>query len=342
MAINRDDLREHIAQVAAEHWGSFAPQGLGHQWELADAINYLITSPTDPTDEELIAFVASQRKYGIPDAAYRELAEPISQYVADRAPGYGYLTGELMERMGEIGLAFTEAQIPPVVPARVTSVTPDGDWLIVRLEATRPLQYRPGQSLPVQLPEASSQQRQVLTPAVPSNKHGNLEFHLPGPDVEGSPLLRAPQLNDEWLLGWAVGPELSPDRLNGLGRTMLPEAEGPQRLLIVATSVAPAKSLAFGLAELDVPPLTYVALQYVGDQPMGTESRRLSGLTRFGHSVDWLTVDTQPNPDHLPDLARTSEVILCGSHEEVTQLADALGARDATLMYPDVVPYWAS
>lgn len=344
MAINRNDLREQIALVATEHWGSFAPQGLAYKWELADAIDYLVNTPNDPTDAELIAFVASQRKVGIPDSAYRELADPISQYVGDRAPGYGYLTAELMERMGEIGLAFTEAQIPPTVPARVTNVTPDGEWLIIRLESEQPLQYRPGQSLPTRLPGASGLGLvwHSLTPAVPSNKHGNLEFHLPGPEVEGSPLLRTPQLNDEWLLGWPVGPELSPEELNGLGREVPPEADGPQRLLVISMSVAPAKALAYGLAELEVPPLTYMALPGLGDQAMGTESRRLSGLTRFGRSVDWLTVDTQPAPEHMPDLADTSEVILCGSREEVTRLAEVLDVPDATLMYPDVVPYWAS
>ncbi|GAB3073097.1 hypothetical protein [Corynebacterium aquatimens] len=354
MKISPDALRARIAELAHAQWGDFAPPGLAERWELADALVTILSGAHGLnvlTEEDLIEFVADQRKYGIPDSAYAELATPIGESIAGMAPGYGYQATELIESMADIALAFTEAQVPQAIAARVTHVAPGDGWFHVRLEAPVPIPYSPGQRLSTLLPTPATDPTGnpagadpargewiSLTPAIASNKFGQLEFFLP--DAVG----HTPEIGEYWSIGGAHGATLDPKKLNAIGADRTTPGDQPQRLVIITTDsgVAAAKAITFALLELDTPPLTYLAFYNAPIYP------QLSGLQQFAALQPWLTLDPGNYPDpaqhlaQLKDLALTSETVLCGAEQDMMVLREELGAAEeaCTIMAPDATPFW--
>lgn len=120
-----------------------------------------------------------------------------------------------LHAMAEIAREADLAGIPAATAAQVIGVTElegsgsDGSdsndggaesMLAVHLEAPMPVDYLPGQSLPVLVPGPYGERGEwhELTPALPSNRFGQLVFYVPS-------WWRWPEVGEYWTCGTARG-----------------------------------------------------------------------------------------------------------------------------------------
>lgn len=111
----------------------------------------------------------------------------------------------------ELADAAREADLAGIAPAHQAQVVdvqrPNREIAVVRLEIAMPLDFEPGQYLPVTsrlLPGTWVH----LTPAAPANAVGQLEFHIQAPagaGLDGAALLARSKPGDVWTLGTPRG-----------------------------------------------------------------------------------------------------------------------------------------
>lgn len=168
-----------------------------------------------------------RRRLGLPPESYEELVDPLGEALLkalwDRPGDIEPIWAEMADglySMAEIAREADLAGIPAATAAQVIGVTElestgsgtgsgsgtggssgsDGALLAVHLEAPMPVDYLPGQSLPVLVPGPYGESGgwHELTPALPSNRFGQLVFYVPS-------WWRWPEVGEYWTCGNARG-----------------------------------------------------------------------------------------------------------------------------------------
>lgn len=173
-------------------------------------IDALITpSLTSPT-------ALDRRRLGLPPESYEELVNPLGEALLralwDRPGDIERVWESMTQRlyaMAEVARDADLQGIPAATAAQVIGVDElpgsgtDTSMFAVHLEAPLPVDYLPGQRLPVLVPGAYGERGQWhrLAPALPSNPFGQLVFYVPG-------WWRWPELGEYWTCGNAQGEQL--------------------------------------------------------------------------------------------------------------------------------------
>ncbi len=186
----------------------------------------------------LIARTAlDRRRLGLPPESYEELVDPLGEALLralwDRPHDIEPIWAEMAQGLYAMAEVAREADlqgIPAATAAQVIGV--DELWgaadgaasgygasgngasgyeasgaepalLAVHLEAPMTVQYSPGQSLPVLVPGPYGEKGEwhELTPALPSNRFGQLVFYVPG-------WWRRPEVGEYWTCGAARGEQV--------------------------------------------------------------------------------------------------------------------------------------
>ncbi|WP_067852287.1 FAD-binding oxidoreductase [Nocardia shimofusensis] len=183
---------------------------------LVNAISYALDQLEDP--DALIPFLAQlgrdHRKYGVRGEHYVAVTASLKSAVRQFA-GTEMWTDEV-DRAWDEGLALISRTMldaaeqessPAVWSGRVVenrSVL--RNLSVIRLRLDQPMEYAAGQYMSVQIPSRPRMWR-YLSPAVPSNPQGEMEFHVRG--IMGgwvSPaIISQTQIGDEWLIGSPLG-----------------------------------------------------------------------------------------------------------------------------------------
>lgn len=185
--------------------------------EAGTLIDALITpSLTSPT-------ALDRRRLAVTPESYEELVDPLGEALAvalrerldDVEPIWSQMA-QALYAMAETAREADLAGLPAATAAQVTAVYSlkgdgeddgDGDIRAVLLEAPMPIDYLPGQSLPVLVPGeyGAPGKWHDLAPALPSNPFGQLVFYIPGS-------WREPEVGEYWTCGNARGEQvLFPD-----------------------------------------------------------------------------------------------------------------------------------
>lgn len=223
------------------------------------------------------------RRHAFPPEAYEPFAEALSRALADVATGIHPATVAAAERalrqvcaeMAEAARQQDLAGVPPAHLATVTHVERRSRRIsVVHLETGTPVDYLAGQTIPVTASYLPGVWR-MLSPALPPNDYGQLEFHVQAIDNGiASPLLSAPRVGDHWTLGAPVG--------------ALTVTDGQPLLLIAHRSgFAPLRAIVFDLLQRGgpVPPVHLViAAEYPG------ELHDLTSLHNVSRAVSWLSI----------------------------------------------------
>ncbi|WP_295628280.1 FAD-binding oxidoreductase [uncultured Corynebacterium sp.] len=173
------------------------------------------------------------------------------------------------------------------------------DIAVIRVHCPEPIPFRVGQHLPVRSPLARGVWRE-LSPALPPNPEGLLEFHVRIVDggKASRPMVAASRPGDEWTFGTprgTLGDVLDEYRIpldDGpapTGRHHLPEPK-PRPIFMVAggTGLAPLRAIALEAADLPAPPPIHLVL---GARSPG-ELYDLRTLTEMNRNLANLTVTT--------------------------------------------------
>ncbi|MBD0863676.1 oxidoreductase [Gordonia sp. zg691] len=241
--------------------------------------------PAESGHAELVEFLAQlgrdHRKFGV---------EPEHYHVM-----YGALMGEFAELMAGYWDAETEQTVSQAMmlvtgvmrgaaetathPARWTAEVVEKyritrDLAVVRLLAHAPLTFNPGQYLEVHIPQWPKQWRN-LSPAIPPNPAGELEFHvraIPGGTVSPA-IVSETRVGDVWTFAQGHG-TLHVDR----GSKVLMIAGG--------TGLAPLRALLIEMSKRADSPETHIfyGMRYPG------ELYDLTVLRRIASTNPWLRV----------------------------------------------------
>lgn len=202
------------------------------------------------TPSDLPSLASDRRRLGVPAESYADIIHEIELALpracrfnsVDLAPEEIRALNEQaaagLREMAEAARDADLAGVPPATAAQVTGVLPlfvpaeagtaaTAPGWAVYLEAPAPVEYLPGQSLPVLRPDApvdphGDQLWDELAPALPSNEFGQLVFFLlPGATAPGAeaaaPLaaaaagaasVRVPRVGEFWTLGHPRGEEI--------------------------------------------------------------------------------------------------------------------------------------
>ncbi|NLE81718.1 MAG: flavoprotein [Rhodococcus sp.] len=208
------------------HYRSLFPASMDSQSDkFFRALDFVVTTLDDP--ERMEGFLAQlgrdHRKFGVEGHHYRSAANPLLiavQHALTEAIWTPSLTTAWQKLIdvivGTMAAAADNDDTPATWSATVVSHERILDDLaIVRLECDTPIPYEAGQYLSVQIPQRPRFWR-YLSPAIPSNPHGQLEFHVRR--VSGgwvSPgMVSETQVGDQWLLSSPLG-GLEVDRTSG-------------------------------------------------------------------------------------------------------------------------------
>src|SRR5690606_16951092 len=183
---------------------------------LVNAIAYALDQLEEP--DELVPFLSQlgrdHRKYGVRGEHYVAVAASLKSAVRQFA-GTEMWTDEV-DRAWDEGLrlisdtmlgAAQQESSPAVWTGRVVENRQVlRNLAVVRLRLDQPMEYAAGQYMSVQIPSRPRMWR-YLSPAVPANPHGDIEFHIRS--IMGgwvSPaMVTQTQIGDQWLLGSPLG-----------------------------------------------------------------------------------------------------------------------------------------
>ncbi|NDK92157.1 oxidoreductase [Gordonia desulfuricans] len=278
--------------------------------------------PAETGQAELVEFLAQlgrdHRKFGVTADNYQamyqalmgEFAALLGTYwddEAQRTVGQAMMlvTGVMRgAAQTAVGPATWTAQV--VEKFRITR-----DLAVVRLTTQSPLRFNTGQYLETQIPQWPREWRN-LSPAIPPNPHGELEFHVrsvPGGPVSTT-IVGQTRIGDVWTLAQAHG-TLHVDR--------------DRRVLMVAggTGLAPLRALLIEMsARADAPP-THV---FYGARHPG-ELYDLPVLRRIASTNPWLRItavsETAEDPWWLEGTVAPADL---GIEHQIGRLVDVVGA----------------
>lgn len=293
-------------------------------------------------DKRLRELALDLRRTGFPSHEYPAAAALLAQAVEGEA-------GEVIAQAGEVmaeaaGAADLEG-VPAASAVQVTQCVRQGEVTVVRCEAGASVSYEPGQSLPVMQVGRQGVWR-GLTPAMPANAFGQLEFHVDG-ELDAQAL--AP---GEWLtLGGARG---AAPKLGG-GRVLL-VADG--------TGLAAAKCLVFDLLERAEKPQVHlvVGAKRQADVYDVATFAALAGAQEWldvtwvveaGTTDDWRAAGLAPVRHLYAPLPQAvagagmwwgREIVICAHTPRALKIADAMrahGAPEPTVLSPDAGFDWS-
>lgn len=234
------------------------------------------------------------RRHGFPAEAYPAFLRALRHGLREIAGGERTRTdpgieaaenafAQVCATMAEAAREADTVGVPHAYAAEVLSVERRSRRIsVVRLESGMPLNYAPGQHLPVTTSYLPGIWR-MLSPALPADEHGQLEFHIRSHDGgKASPLLSSPHPGDYWTFG------------NPQGSLQI---TGERDVVMIAhgTGLAPLRSILFALfGEADRPRVhLFVGAEYPG------ELYDLRGLMNLADTTAWLTVT--PVAEHAED-----------------------------------------
>ncbi|WP_433625328.1 FAD-binding oxidoreductase [Nocardia sp. CA-120079] len=275
----------------------FFPAAMDSQRDrLVKAISYALDRLEEPN--KLLPFLAQlgrdHRKYGVQAAHYTAVATSLKSAMrifagtemwtdeVDRAWDEGLkIVGDTM-----IGAAEQESA-PPVWSGTVVECREVlRNLAVVRLQLNQPMQYAAGQYISVQIP-ARPRMWRYLSPAVPANANGEIEFHIRG--VLGgwvSPaIVGHTNIGDQWLLGSPLG---------GLG---VPRNVKRKMLMVgCGTGIAPLRAQLMAMALRRVNPRVHLFVG--GHHPCDLYDLEI--LSQLATANKWLTVTPVTESDENP------------------------------------------
>lgn len=263
---------------------------------LVKAISYALDRLEEPN--KLLPFLAQlgrdHRKYGVQAAHYTAVATSLKSAMrifagtemwtdeVDRAWDEGLkIIGDTM-----IGAAEQESA-PPVWSGTVVERREVlRNLAVVRLQLNQPMQYAAGQYISVQIP-ARPRMWRYLSPAVPANTNGEIEFHIRG--VLGgwvSPaIVGHTNIGDQWLLGSPLG---------GLG---VPRNVKRKMLMVgCGTGIAPLRAQLMAMAQRRVNPRVHLFVG--GHHPCDLYDLEI--LSQLATANKWLTITPVTESDENP------------------------------------------
>ncbi|MFT4127657.1 MAG: FAD-binding oxidoreductase [Gordonia sp. (in: high G+C Gram-positive bacteria)] len=241
--------------------------------------------PASSGHTELVEFLAQlgrdHRKYGVQpehyQVIYSALMGEFAHLLADQwdAEAQQTVSQAMLLVTGVMRGAAQSARGPATWTARVVEkYRLTRDLAVVRLVADAPLRFHTGQYLETQIPQWPRIWRN-LSPAIPPNPHGELEFHVRS--VSGGTVSTAivgqTRIGDIWTFGQSHG-TLHVDR----DRDVLMVAGG--------TGLAPLRALLLEMARRADSPATHI---FYGTRYPG-ELYDLPVLQRLASTNPWLTI----------------------------------------------------
>ncbi|STC68941.1 hypothetical protein [Corynebacterium pilosum] len=346
-------LHQRLFEAIPEARNLFREDLTGAHVDLPRALGWVLERSLidEPLSLELTARIqgmgVDHRRHGFPSETYDLfgllLGDAIAETIGDDLPAARVdaamtVVGRICSEMSA-GAAEADAQgVPPANAAQVTAVEHAADGVnVIQLEAGMPVDYEAGQQVPV-MPMQRRGEWLNLAPAVPPNRFGQLELHVP----DDIPV----EQGEYWTLGAARGDvSLDPARdalLVGVGR-----------------GVAAVKALVFNLLEQAERPKVHAVLA----AERSTQLYEVGTFAALATTQDWLTVtpvvesvDSVDFVDAESKDARAAEltpvalpvtlvvsgvgmfwgrqIILCGPEEATTAIKDALlkaGAEEADI-----------
>lgn len=224
------------------------------------------------------------RRHGFPADIYPAFATALRHGFATLNVPLADAAGRAMDTVCSVMAAAAreadEAGIAPAFSAEVLGGQRRTRRIsVVRLEAGLPVDYRAGQHLPVTTSYLPGVWR-MLSPALPSNDFGQLEFHvraLDAADGSGtsdiSQLLATPKPGDYWTFGAARG-------------TLHLSGERDVLMIAHGTGLAPLRAMLFDMLDWEHRPRVhlFVSAEYPG------ELYDLMGLWNLAIVSSWLSV----------------------------------------------------
>ncbi|WP_018296008.1 hypothetical protein [Corynebacterium lubricantis] len=235
------------------------------------------------------ALGAEHRRHGFPSDTYDSFGEILGNSVAqvvgadlaaERVEAARGVITQICQAMKESASEADLAGIAPAHAAEVASIEQTSQSVaVVHLESPTPIDYTPGQFLPVMLP---SQRGSWLkfAPAFPSNQFGQLEFHVSLPNDAVS----AAQPGEYWTIGEAMNGFAGLRSGNALDSTL--DARRDVLMVALGTGLAPIKALIFQLLEADTQP--NVSLIISAQHP--DDFYDLATFIRLAQTHQWLSV----------------------------------------------------
>lgn len=278
--------------------------------------------PSATGHQELVEFLAQlgrdHRKFGVaPEhyhAIYQALMGEFAATMRDQWDDEAARTvGQAMMLVTGVmrGAAETAAG-PATWTARVVEkFRISRDLAVVRLITDTPLRFNTGQYLETQIPQWPKVWRN-LSPAIPPNPHGELEFHVrsvPGGTMSPA-IVTQTQVGDVWSFAQAHG-------------TL--HIDGERTVLMVAggTGLAPLRALLIEMSRLATSPPTHI---FYGARYPG-ELYDLPVLRRIAATNPWLQVtavsEEESDPWWLDNSVRPAEL---GIEHRIGRLVDVVGA----------------
>lgn len=230
---------------------------------LVRALRYILRSIAEQSDHTaLLEFLGQlgrdHRKFGVTEAHYRDFYAALMGAI-ERATGPHWdeeveavVTHALMLTTGVMSGAAQSAPGPAVWHARVVAkYAVSRGQAVIQLVADRPLTYRSGQSLEVQVPQIPRAWR-LLSPSTPPNPQRELEFHVRAVDAGAvsSSIVARTEVGDVWTLAQSHG-ALTVQTTDDVGYDGVPIPGSRKDVLMVAggTGVAPLRSLILELSK---------------------------------------------------------------------------------------------
>ncbi|WP_067845546.1 globin domain-containing protein [Nocardia lijiangensis] len=275
----------------------FFPAAMDSQRDrLVKAIGYALDRLEEPN--KLLPFLAQlgrdHRKYGVQAEHYVAVATSLKAAMR-RFAGTEMWTDEV-EKAWDEGLTVISDTMMGAAEKEATPAVWSGRVLenrlvlrnlaIVRLQLDQPMQYAAGQYMSVQIPSRPRMWR-YLSPAVPANANGEIEFHVRG--VLGgwvSPaIVGQTQVGDQWLIGSPLG---------GLG---VPRNTKRKMLMVgCGTGIAPLRAQLMQMALRRTNPKVHLFIG--GHHPCDLYD--LETLSNLAMANRWLTVTPVSESDENP------------------------------------------
>ena len=364
----RAALYDRFKQAYSDKGAALLPEGAVLMPQLLiDAATWILTHCPTPdlppgVVRRLHAWALDLRRIGFPSAEFPTVAGMLAD-VAEFDTNARAVILAAAEEMRRAAADADEAGIPAASAAQVMEVNRDGAHRhgraskrgggdagvrVVRLESGMPVDYLPGQVLPVMQVGRQGVWR-GLAPAMPSNSLGQLEFHVDG-EID-------PKVGSYLTLGAARGPS--------------PALDGKRALIVASGSgLAAAKSLVFALLERETRPQVHAD---TGDAdgaggPDGARGGRGAGAgggRGAGQSAGAVGADGSGAERAVAELPQIwapltklvaapgiwwdRDVVLCGTQARTDELHNALlqagaGAQagEITVIAHDAAPDWTS
>lgn len=278
----------------------FPPDMHTQRKAFAHALSWLCDELIAQRAEEPVGFLAQlgrdHRKYGVTQQHYVTLHDAMLD--ALRAALTDYWDRRLAEAVTDVvtliigvmsGAADAETT-PPFCDGSVLDVLrPTRDVSVIRLKMDHPLNYHPGQYLPVQVPQWPRRWR-YLSPAIPADPAGYVEFHVrsvPGGMVSTT-VVGETAPGDRWRLA------------NPHGALHVDRDDGDVLMIAGRTGLAPLRALIMDLSRFGENPRVH--LFFGAKYPC--ELYDLPTLWEIASTNPWLSVTPVSELNFDPPWAR--------------------------------------